>query len=181
MGIASGITPLRVTHELHLTDALDASRPEDTRSNTEESTQPDASFRLLLVEDNLADAYLVREAIRLHEVPLEMQIVEDGAEAIGLFDNIEADTRLACPQAVLLDLNLPKRPGVDVLRRIRQSRRCSWIPVVVITSSDSARDREATATLGADYYFRKPSTYDEFMKLGLLLRQIVNEQSKPQS
>jgi CheY-like chemotaxis protein len=181
MGTAPAITPYRIAHELHLTDALNAPGPEETGSGTQEPAQPTASFRLLLVEDNVADAYLVREAIRLHEVRLEMQTVEDGAEAISLFDRIEANPKLACPQAVLLDLNLPKRSGVDVLRRIRQSRRCSWIPVVVITSSDSARDREATATLGADYYFRKPSTYDEFMKLGLLLRQIVDEHSKPQS
>jgi CheY-like chemotaxis protein len=180
-GTASGTTHYEPAEALRLAGASTSPDQEHPEVDLHQHSQVAAKFRLLLVEDNLADAYLVRESIRLHELPLEIQIVEDGAEAISLFDRIEADPKLACPEAVLLDLNLPKRPGVDVLRRIRQSRRCSWIPIIVITSSDSAKDREATASLGADHYFRKPSTYDEFMKLGVLLRRIVDENLNPRS
>jgi len=74
---------------------------------------------------------------------------------------------------VILDLNLPKKPGREVLQRMRQSPRCSNATVVVVTSSDSQKDREDVATLGASAYFRKPSEYDSFMKLGDLVKRLL--------
>jgi CheY-like chemotaxis protein len=74
----------------------------------------------------------------------------------------------------LVDLNLPKRDGFEVLRRLRASGRCKDIPVLVITSSDSPSDLTQAASLGAGY-FRKPPSYDEFLKLGGVLRQVLRE------
>ncbi len=80
----------------------------------------------------------------------------------------------AGPDLLLLDLNVPRRTGDEVLRRIKRSPKCAHIPVVVITSSDSREDHEAAMDLGADEYFRKPSNLKEFMALsGKLVRRLI--------
>jgi len=73
----------------------------------------------------------------------------------------------------LLDLNLPKKSGGQVLERVRQSVRCGAVPVVILTSSDSNKDKAQAANLKATGYFRKPSRLDEFMKLGPYLRDLL--------
>jgi chemotaxis family two-component system response regulator Rcp1 len=75
---------------------------------------------------------------------------------------------------VILDINLPKRTGAEVLKHMRASRRCSRTQVIAVTTSDSPHDREQMAQLGADGYFRKPSGFDEFMKLGDLMKTILS-------
>jgi DNA-binding response OmpR family regulator len=77
------------------------------------------------------------------------------------------------PHLVLLDLNLPRRSGDQILQHLRHSDRCKDIPVVVVTSSDSPRDKAEMSRLGATRYFRKPSRLDEFMRLGPLVRELV--------
>jgi len=129
--------------------------------------------RILIVEDNRGDVFLILEAIRAHNVPVDVCVVEDGAEAVAVFERAETDSAAFCPEIVLLDLNLPKRNGLEVLQRIRQSDRCKATPVVILTSSDSSKDREETARLGADRYFRKPNTYEQFLKVGTVLNEVL--------
>jgi CheY-like chemotaxis protein len=74
---------------------------------------------------------------------------------------------------MLLDLNLPKKTGTQVLERLRKSSRCGGIPVIVMTSSDSPKDKEQTTSLGANQYFRKPSKLEEFMKLSEIVREVL--------
>ena len=131
-------------------------------------------LNLLLAEDNLPDALLVREAIRMEGLPLEVHIAPDGERAIDLIVNAENDARAPCPHVILLDLNLPKIDGLDVLRRIRASDKFKNVPVLVVTSSNSPGDRGESARLGAQY-FRKPVTYDEFVKIGSVLRKLLEE------
>jgi DNA-binding response OmpR family regulator len=78
-----------------------------------------------------------------------------------------------CPDIVLLDLNLPKHDGRAILARLRQSRVCGFVPVIVITSSNSASDRKAAAELGANEYFCKPSDYDQFLELGRHIKSLT--------
>jgi CheY-like chemotaxis protein len=130
--------------------------------------------RLLIVEDNRGDVFLVQEAIRAYNVPVEICIVEDGAEAMALVERADRDAEAFCPELVLLDLNLPKRNGLEVLRYIRQSRRCKSTPVIVLTSSDSSKDREESGKLGANRYFRKPNTFDQFLKVGAVLNEMID-------
>jgi DNA-binding response OmpR family regulator len=75
---------------------------------------------------------------------------------------------------VLLDLNLPRRNGFEVLRRLRASASLSQTPVVVVTSSNAPSDQKQAADLGASY-FRKPLSYSEFMKLGGVLRDLMGD------
>ena len=135
----------------------------------ERTRQP---LNLLLAEDNLPDALLVREAIRMENLPLNVYIAPDGERALDFIAQAEKDPAAPVPHLLLLDLNLPKIDGLEVLRKIRASGKFNHIPVLVVTSSDSPADRNGAASLGAGY-FRKPVTYDEFVKIGGVLRQFL--------
>jgi DNA-binding response OmpR family regulator len=127
------------------------------------------------VEDSRPDVFLIREGIRAHIAAVDAFIVEDGSEAIQVVERAENDPDAFCPEAILLDLNLPKQNGFEVLQRIRESRRCKFTPVIVVSSSDSSKDRAETVRLGANRYFRKPSTYEEFLKVGAVLNEVLAE------
>jgi DNA-binding response OmpR family regulator len=127
------------------------------------------------VEDDGADVFLISEAIRIANSNVELEVVNDGDKAIRFFEKIDNDASLACPDLVILDINLPKKHGGQVLQQMRKTRRCAGAPVLVVTSSDSARDRENMANLGANGYFRKPSDYDHFMKLGGLVKELLGD------
>lgn len=131
-------------------------------------------FNLLLAEDNLPDALLVQEAIRMENLPLDVYIAADGQQAIEFIAKAEKDPDAPCPHFLLLDINLPKADGFEVLRRLRASERCRSIPVVVISSSDSPGDRGNAAKMGAGY-FRKPPSYEEFLKVGGVLKRLLKE------
>jgi DNA-binding response OmpR family regulator len=131
-------------------------------------------LNLLLAEDNLPDALMVREAIKLEGLPVDVHIAGDGEAAVDFVMRAETDASAPCPQVLVLDLNLPKVDGFEVLRRIRRSEKCKDIPILVVTSSDSQTDRNEAAKLGASY-FRKPVSYDEFVKIGAVLRKFLEE------
>jgi DNA-binding response OmpR family regulator len=122
----------------------------------------------------LPDALLVREAIKMEDLPVEVYIAPDGERAVELIVKAENDPDAPCPHVLLLDINLPRIDGFEVLRRIRASHKFKNIPVLMVTSSDSPADRTEAAKLGARY-FRKPVTYDEFVKIGAFLRQFLEE------
>jgi CheY-like chemotaxis protein len=127
-----------------------------------------------MVEDNLADALIVREAIQMEGLQLNIQTALDGEMAIAAIERAEIDPDGAPLDAVLLDLNLPRIDGFEVLRRLRASSRFRHLPVMVITSSDSLADRREGAQLGAAY-FRKRPEYDEFLKVGGVIRRFLAE------
>ncbi|HTA43263.1 MAG TPA: response regulator [Bryobacteraceae bacterium] len=137
------------------------------------SAQP--RFNLLLAEDNLPDALLVREAVRLENLPVDIHIVSDGQQAMEFIARAETDPDAPFAHFVLLDINLPKADGFEVLRRLRASEKFKGIPVVMVSSSDSPGDRGQAAELGAGY-FRKPPSYEEYLKLGRVLRELVEKQ-----
>lgn len=87
----------------------------------------------------------------------------------------DQDVRAPCPALVLLDLNLPKRTGAEVLRHLRQSRRCSAAKVLIVSSSDAPKERAAVQNLGANGYFRKPSSYDEFLRIGEVVLKFLKD------
>jgi CheY-like chemotaxis protein len=122
----------------------------------------------------MPDTILVRQAIQLENLPLEMHIAADGQQAVDLIANADADPNAPCPHLLLLDLNLPRKDGFEVLRYLRASRKCRDIPVIVMTSSNSPADSAKAAELGARY-FRKPPDYDEFLKIGAVLKQVLEE------
>ncbi|MCC6861010.1 MAG: response regulator [Bryobacterales bacterium] len=129
--------------------------------------------RILLVEDNGADVFLIRESLQAAQLHADLHILPDGEKAIRFFEDADADPSAPCPDLVLLDINLPRRSGHEVARHLRGSRRCACTPIVVVTSSDSERDRQEMARLGVNAYFRKPSDYASYLQLGSLVKTLL--------
>jgi CheY-like chemotaxis protein len=129
--------------------------------------------QILLIEDAEPDVFLVREALKEAGLDFELRILDDGEKAVEYFDRLDANAADPSPDVVLLDLNLPKVSGDQVLERLRRSPRCTRLPVIVVTSSDTPADKMRAARLGATRYFRKPSALDQFMQLGRLVRDLL--------
>ena len=115
---------------------------------------------------------LIREALKHEQLDHDLVVQRDGELMFRLIQQMDTG-EVPCPDVVLLDLNLPKKSGEVLLARLRQSPVCAHVPIVIVTSSDSPKDRAAAAKLGASLYFRKPSDYDEFMRLGAVIRGLV--------
>jgi DNA-binding response OmpR family regulator len=159
------------------------SSPKQERAQTSSSVSPsdagsaEKGCHILIVEDNKADVFLIREAIEAARVEAEVHVVSDGDKAIRFLCDADINEAAPCPVLVILDINLPKKHGAEVLQELRRTRRCSKAIVVVVTSSDSDQDRRRMAELGANAYFRKSSEYREFMKLGSLVRVLLSPAS----
>jgi len=115
---------------------------------------------------------LVREALEENGVEGELVVLTDGEAAIQFIKALDVQ-RVACPDLVIIDLNLPKRPGRDVLKCVRQSVVCGGVQVVILSSSDAQQDRADTLRLGASRYIRKPSRLEEFMNLGAIFKAML--------
>jgi len=133
-----------------------------------------APITVLLAEDNPGDVFLVRRALEKHGLQVELVVVEDGQAALRYIDRVDADDSVFSPDLALLDLNMPRATGNRILLRIRQSRRCNTIPIIIVTSSDSPLDRDSTAQLGATGYFQKPGDLAGFMHLGQIVRDALD-------
>jgi CheY-like chemotaxis protein len=120
---------------------------------------------ILLAEDNSGDVLLIRQALLEHHVAHDLHVMPDGAAAIEFVLRM-GTPGVPCPDLVLLDLNLPKVDGAEVLSAIRMRSECSNTPVIVITSSDAPRDKQRLEKLGVTRYFRKPSNLADYMQLG---------------
>jgi two-component system, chemotaxis family, response regulator Rcp1 len=130
--------------------------------------------RILVAEDNPADVYLLREAFNVVANDIELLVVSDGEEALDYVQGQGRFGNAIVPDLIVLDLNLPKSDGGDVLRCIRKTSAYSSVPVVVLTSSDSPRDRKTAESLGANCFITKPSDLDEFLALVRTLMGIVS-------
>jgi len=128
---------------------------------------------ILIAEDNRSDVFLIREALKRSQVDAQIHVVDDGEKTLRFLDQADADASAPCPDLILLDINLPRYRGGEILRHLRVSPRCANALVLIVTSSDSHRDREEMDSLGANGYFRKPSELSEFMKLGQLVREML--------
>ena len=128
---------------------------------------------ILVVEDNKSDIYLIRDALRSAQVRAEVYVVHDGQAATEFLDAADLDSNAPHPTLVLLDMNLPKKNGAEVLRHLRRSARSRDAVVLIVSSSHTPRDRAAIADLGVSAFFRKPSEYENFMKLGPLVKELL--------
>ena len=128
-----------------------------------------APFRILLIEDNDADVFLVQTALEESGLQFELAVCSDGEEAIRTVAQIQSG-KAPCPDLLLLDMNLPKFGGDEILGFIEAGAGDESYSVVVITSSDSPVDRAQATAFGVDYYFRKPADLEQFLKLGEIVR-----------
>jgi len=119
---------------------------------------------VLLVEDNASDEALALRALRKSNIGDNVVVVRDGAAALDYLLGRDGDPQdvPAMPHLVLLDLNLPKVDGLEVLRRIRADERTKFLPVVILTSSGEERDIVGGYAVGANSYVRKPVDFVQF-------------------
>ena len=123
------------------------------------------SNTILLIEDNPADQEMTRRALLRANGEVGLAVVDDGEQAIDFLLRRDiyqsADTPVA--QLILLDLNLPKLSGKDVIRRIREDDSLKHLPVIVLTTSHAPEDVLESYQLGCNSYLLKPSRFDEFV------------------
>jgi chemotaxis family two-component system response regulator Rcp1 len=130
---------------------------------------------ILLAEDNPADVYLIQAALTEHQVDCTMQVASDGQEVLRLLSTPAMDSRRDRPDLIILDLNLPRHDGIEILQRLRETAAWSGVPVVVLTSSDSPRDRLVATQLGASHFLRKPSRLEQFLALGAVFKDLLTQ------
>lgn len=122
---------------------------------------------ILLVEDNPDDEVLTLRALKKNNIGNNLVVVRDGVEALDFLFGTGAyasrDIR-NLPQIILLDLNLPKVNGLEVLRRIRETESTRLLPVVILTSSREEQDLINGYSLGANSYVRKPVDFNQFVE-----------------
>jgi len=116
-----------------------------------------------------------REIKRLEEQHrrLASKLVADGQKALSFIDSLDLDSKIPCPDLLLLDLHLPKRDGNEILKYLRASERCAQTSVVILTSSDAPSDHENADNNAAVHYFRKPSSLDKFLELGIIIKVVM--------
>ena len=128
---------------------------------------------ILIAEDNEADVYLAKLALRDHGLADEVRVLVDGEEAFAFIDMLEAESGAPDVILMLLDLHLPKRDGLEVLRRLRAGRNGSRLPVVILTSSDSPYERAAVEGFEKVHFLRKPSSLEEYLALGAIAKDLI--------
>jgi len=119
---------------------------------------------ILLVEDNLGDVRLTREALREADVAVELTAVPDGEQALAFLRAEGEHAGAARPDLILLDLNLPKKNGLEVLDEIKRDPELRSTPVIMLTTS-SSRDVAASYAAGVNCYVVKPLDLDDFTRL----------------
>ncbi|HUO28249.1 MAG TPA: response regulator [Bryobacteraceae bacterium] len=142
---------------------------------------------ILLIEDNPSDIELTRRALERSHVANELMVIQDGQEALdyllcrGDYAGREVP---ALPSLVLLDLKLPRVPGLEILHAVRSDPRTRRLPVVILTSSNEERDVAASYDLGVNSYIQKPVDFNRFAEavrqLGLYWL-VLNEAPPPNS
>jgi two-component system, chemotaxis family, response regulator Rcp1 len=121
--------------------------------------------RILLVEDNEADIRLTREALREQGDLIRLSTVSDGEQAMAYLRREEGFADVPRPDLVLLDLNLPRKNGLEVLRELRQDPDLACVPVIMLTTSSARQDVLDAYAAGANCFVVKPLELDEFMDL----------------
>lgn len=121
-------------------------------------------MNILLVEDNPDDVELTLLALAKNRIANDVAVARDGVEALEYLHGREGSAPSPLPAVVLLDLNMPRLNGVDVLRAIRGHERTRTLPVVVLTSSQHERDLVETYQLGVNSYVVKPVDFDQFLE-----------------
>lgn len=121
------------------------------------------TINILLVEDSAADIYLIRASLSIGEIPKYLSVVTDGEEALEFLTRQGEYQNAPRPDLILLDLNLPKVDGREVLERIKADRDLRQIPVLVLSTSASDRDVQSAYENHANCYLTKPSELNEYL------------------
>jgi CheY-like chemotaxis protein len=130
-----------------------------------------SALQIFIVEDSIGDVLLVKEALAAYGLTAELQLCKDGEASLSELDQCDAAN---LPDLIIVDLNLPRVDGMEVLRHIRGLPMFDRTPIMVFTSSHSANDRTEAERFGANAYVSKPPTLDEFLStVGSALHNLI--------
>lgn len=129
--------------------------------------------QILVIEDNDSDVFLLDRALKKQNFPFELVHLLNGSEALAFIRRQGAYTAAAAPNLILLDLNLSKYTGEDMLREIRNATHLAGVPVCVWSSSRSQRDEFLLKDLGVSQFISKPSGLDQFMEIGKIIKDLL--------
>jgi two-component system, chemotaxis family, response regulator Rcp1 len=129
--------------------------------------------RILVIEDNGSDVFLLERALKKQDLRFELVHLLTGGEALSFIRRREAYADAATPDLILLDLNLAKYTGEDILREIRTAGHLGGVPVCVWSSSRSRRDEALLKELGVAQFITKPSGLDQFMEIGKIIKRLL--------
>jgi two-component system, chemotaxis family, response regulator Rcp1 len=129
---------------------------------------------ILVIEDNPADVDLLQRALGSAELDCELTVIDDGAEALALArQSWDANTpRL---DLAIIDLNLPKHGGLEILEEMRKNRSFAQLPVLILTSSSSLRERAIMEKFRVGRFVTKPPDLEEYLRIGLVVRELLAE------
>ena len=129
-------------------------------------------MRVMVIEDNPADVALLRMALDNAGFPYDMTVITDGADALAALGKMNTDG-CTVPDITVLDLNLPKYDGLEVLEAARANPRLADMPIAILTSSSSPRERSRIQMFRLVTYIKKPPELDEYLRIGPLLRDLM--------
>jgi two-component system, chemotaxis family, response regulator Rcp1 len=129
--------------------------------------------RILVIEDNGSDVFLLDRALKKQDLQFELVHLLDGGEALAFIRRQGGYADAATPNLILVDLNLSKYTGEDILREIRSARHLGGVPVCVWSSSRSRRDEALLKDLGVSQFITKPSGLDQFMEIGIIIKDLL--------
>lgn len=123
------------------------------------------TVEILLVDDNIGDVVLTKEALKGAEFPNRVSVVRDGCEAIEYLRRTGKFANATRPDFVLLDINMPRKNGCEVLEEVRKDEDLRLLPIVILTSSEAEDDIRRAYELGANCFVTKPADLDEMVKV----------------
>ncbi len=126
--------------------------------------------RLLVIEDNQPDVILLKLALEQHGIPYVLHVLDDGASAADYIANGASES---LPELVIVDLNLPRIDGFDVVAGIRNNHAFDSIPVMVLTTSESRAERERATSLGVQAFIHKPLDLEGFLEVGKVIAGLL--------
>ena len=141
------------------------------------SAKPISAARILIVEDNPADVYLLRHALDQHGEEYRLEVLQDGEEAIRFIEHYRKSASEPEPCVIILDLHLPKHDGTAVLHAIRREPVLTHVEVVALSSLAAPQDETKILDLGVRLYRTKPTELDDWILLAGLILEICREKS----
>ena len=139
-------------------------------------TKTRSAYRVLLAEDNDADIMVMEEILGQQNAAFDIVVANDGQQAIQLLRQLDENHQLPGFDIALIDLNLPKRTGHEVLATLRNTTRCRHIPAIIVTSSRAVSDITRARELGATEYFEKLPDLEAYSVLGALVMKTLQRE-----
>lgn len=129
--------------------------------------------RILVIEDNSSDVFLLERALKKQDLRFELVHLTNGDEALAFIRRQGRLSQAAIPDLILMDLNLSRYTGEDIVREIRAAKYLAGVPVCVWSSSQSRRDEALLKDLGVCRFVNKPTGLDQFMEIGAIIKDLL--------